>query len=117
MSNTATEEDWETSIRLDTTVAVYVLSFGPIFNLTTARIGKGYMRPAKIPNWANTVNTVYWPLVHVLAGHPQGMPYKALAWYVRRCDFGPSMELDHGDNKDVEAAIEAVAAKIEKEKH
>ena len=98
-------------------IAVYVLSFGPIFNLTTTKIGQGYMRPAKFPNWADTVNTVYSPLVHVLAGHPQRMPYKALAWYVRLCDFGPSTELDHGDDKDLEAAVEAMVAKLKKEKH
>jgi hypothetical protein len=61
-----------TAITLFATVAVYVLSFGPIFNLTTTKIGKGYIRPARFPNWADTVNTLYSPLVHILAGHPQG---------------------------------------------
>jgi hypothetical protein len=114
--------DWRhygsrTALMLSATIAVYVLSFGPIFNLTTTKIGKGYMRPAKFPNWADTVNAVYSPLVHVLAGHPQRIPYKALAWYVHLCDIGPSMELHHADDKDVEAAVQATAAKLKKEKH
>lgn len=43
------------------------------------------------------------------------MPCKALSWYIRLCDFGPSMELDHGDPKKVEAEINEALAKMKKE--
>lgn len=56
-------------------VAVYVLSFGPLWNLTTTKMGHGGMRPAKLPNCADAVNTVYAPLIHVLVTPP---PWNAL---------------------------------------
>jgi hypothetical protein len=96
-------------------IVVYVLSFGPIWNLTTAKIGPGGMRPAKLPKCADAVNTVYAPLIHVLVTPPHGMPCKALSWYIRLCDLGPSIELDYGDPKKVEAEMNEALAKIKNE--
>jgi hypothetical protein len=63
---------------------IYILSFGPVFRLTSDKVGPGQvvLRNARFPGWRKWTFVVYRPLFSVLGGKTGHWPGEALLSYV-----------------------------------